>query len=49
MLWRLVNIVARILHPDERDAVCGDLVESGATGGQALRDVFGLVIRRQAE
>ena len=47
--WRLVDIIARMLHPDERDAVCGDLAESGATGGQALRDVFGLVIRRQAE
>jgi hypothetical protein len=47
--WRLVDIVSRMLHPDERDAVCGDLAESGATGGQALGDVLGLVIRREAE
>ena len=47
--WRLSDIVSRMLNRDERDAVCGDLVESGAAGGQALRDVLGLVIRRQAE
>ena len=47
--WRLVDIVARMLHPDEHAAVCGDLAESGATGGQALSDVLGLVILRQAE
>jgi cytochrome c biogenesis protein CcmG/thiol:disulfide interchange protein DsbE len=47
--WRLVDIVSRTFHPDERDAVCGDLAESGTAGGQALRDVLGLVIRRQAE
>jgi hypothetical protein len=47
--WRLVDVVSRMFHPDERDAVCGDLAESRATGGQALRDVLGLVIRREAE
>jgi hypothetical protein len=46
--WWFVDILSRMLEPDERDAVLGDLVESGATGGQALRDVMGLVVRRQA-
>src|SRR5450755_1012275 len=46
--WRMVDISSRMLEPDEREAVRGDLAESGATGNQALRDVLGLVIRRQA-
>jgi hypothetical protein len=41
-------MVSRLLELDERDAVWGDLAESGETGGQALRDVLGLVVRRQA-
>jgi len=48
MCWWLVDIVSRTLEPDERDAVLGDLTESGQGGGQALRDVLGLVVRRQA-
>jgi hypothetical protein len=46
--WWLVTLVSRALEPDERDAVRGDFAESGETGGQALRDVLGLVVRRQA-
>jgi len=46
--WWVVDIVSRLLEPDEREAVRGDLTESGARGGQALRDVLGLVVRRQA-
>jgi hypothetical protein len=46
--WCFVDILSRMLETDERDAVLGDLAESGATGGQALRDVMGLVVRRQA-
>ena len=46
--WRMVDISSRMLEPEEREVVCGDLAESGATGSQALRDVLGLVIRRQA-
>jgi hypothetical protein len=47
--WWLVEVAARSLEPDEREAVSGDFVESGETAGQALRDVLGLVVRRQAE
>jgi outer membrane protein assembly factor BamB len=46
--WWLVDRLSRMLEPDDRDAVCGDLAESNASGGQALRDLLGLVIRRQA-
>jgi hypothetical protein len=46
--WWLVDTLSRLLEPGERDAVRGDLAESGETAGQALRDVFGLVARRQA-
>jgi hypothetical protein len=46
--WWLVDIVSRMLEPAERDAVRGDFAELGETSGQALRDVLGLVVRRQA-
>jgi hypothetical protein len=45
--WWLVNVVSRVLEPAERDAVGGDLAESGETGVQALREVLGLAVRRQ--
>ncbi len=46
--WWLADILCRVLEPSEREAVRGDLAESGETGSQALRDVLGLVVRRQA-
>jgi len=46
--WRLVDVVSRLLEPDERDAVRGDFAESGVTGGKALFDLIGLATRRQA-
>src|SRR6185503_6548406 len=46
--WWLVDIVSRALEPNEQDAVRGDFAESGESSGQALRDVLGLVVRRQA-
>jgi len=46
--WWLVNVLSQTLEPGERDAVCGDIAESGESGGQALRDLLGLVVRRQA-
>jgi hypothetical protein len=45
----LVDRAGRLLEPDERDVVCGDLTESGANSLQALSEVLGLVARRQAE
>jgi len=47
LCWRLVDRVSQMLDRDERDAVCGDLEEAGATGAHALREVLGLVGRRQ--
>jgi hypothetical protein len=47
LCWRLVDLVSRMLEPDEREAVRGDLAESGETGEQALRGLLGLVVRRQ--
>jgi cytochrome c biogenesis protein CcmG/thiol:disulfide interchange protein DsbE len=46
--WWLVDRLSGMLEPDEREAVCGDLAESGESGGRALRNVLGLVVRRQA-
>jgi hypothetical protein len=34
MCWWLVDIVSRTLEPDERDAVRGDLTESGRVAGK---------------
>jgi hypothetical protein len=46
--WWLVDKVSQVLEPSERDVVRGDFVELNQTGSQALRDVLGLVVRRQA-
>lgn len=48
ILWSLANLSSALLDERERDAVRGDLAESGATGPQALREIAGLVLRRQA-
>jgi hypothetical protein len=45
--WRLVEVLARLLKPGEREAVLGDLLETGEGGWRGLLDVLGLVIRRQ--
>lgn len=47
-LW-LMNRLAATLEPAEQEAVRGDLSEAGAAGWPAVREVLGLVIRRQAE
>ncbi len=47
--WALMDTLSRMLEPDEREAVCGDLTESGETGARALCGVIGLVVRRQTE
>jgi hypothetical protein len=45
--WRLVEVLARLLKPGEREAVLGDLLETGEGAWRGSRDVLGLVIRRQ--
>jgi hypothetical protein len=46
--WWLVEMASRLLDQPERDIVRGDLAECGSRPGHALREVAGLVIRRQA-
>ena len=46
-MWRTTEAVASLLSPAERLAVLGDLAESHARAGEALRHVAGLVLRRQ--
>src|SRR4029450_3844576 len=46
--WWLVDRVSCLLDEAERAVVCGDLAECRARAGRALREVLGLVIRRQA-
>jgi hypothetical protein len=46
--WWLADRFSRLLARDERDAVRGDLVELRVSGGRALVEVLGLVMRRQA-
>jgi len=48
MLWRCADRLSHLLEPAERSVVLGDLVESRAGGGRALREIGGLVGRRQA-
>jgi hypothetical protein len=46
--WWFTRVLARALEPEERDIVLGDLVESGEGLGPAMRDLLGLIVRRQA-
>jgi hypothetical protein len=45
--WPLVEVAARLLGRSEREAVLGDLLETGEGTWRGLLDVLGLVIRRQ--
>lgn len=47
MCWWLVDILSRVLDANEREAVCGDLAESGKSASAAMRDVLDLVLHRQ--
>jgi hypothetical protein len=47
--WGVVHFLLRGLAADEKDAVLRDMVELQTPVGLALRDVTGLLVRRQAE
>lgn len=47
--WPLVELAARLLERQEREAVLGDLTESGDNTSQAIFGVLGLAARRNAE
>jgi hypothetical protein len=46
-LGALARLLALALEPGERSVVLGDLIESHASAGRAVRDVASLVARRQ--
>jgi hypothetical protein len=46
--WALINYVSRLLQPNEREAVLGDLLEAHDTAWEGLLGVLGLVLRREA-
>jgi hypothetical protein len=48
LTWSLVEVAARLLEGEEREAVLGDLEEARARARDALFGVLGLVARRQA-
>jgi hypothetical protein len=43
----VTSFLARLLEADEREIILGDLAECRATKGHALREIAGLVARRQ--
>ncbi|HEY6490291.1 MAG: hypothetical protein WCC26_09780 [Terracidiphilus sp.] len=45
----LTEMATIFLAPNDREAVLGDLAETGASGWSALRSVLGLVLRQQME
>jgi len=47
--WDLAVTAAGALDADEKNAVLGDLAESGVGGAKALSEICGLVLRRQTE
>ncbi len=44
-----MELLGRLLEPDERDAVLGDLAEGEVSPGRALFELSGLIIRRHSE
>jgi hypothetical protein len=46
--WGIVETASRLLESGEREAVVGDVVEANESTWQALANVLGLVVRRQA-
>jgi hypothetical protein len=47
--WKLIEAVAVQLSPTEREMVLGDLIETRETGWRGMREISGLVARRQLQ
>jgi hypothetical protein len=47
--WKLIEVMALQLTPTEREIVLGDLIETGETAWGGMREVSGLVARRQLQ
>jgi hypothetical protein len=46
--WPWLELSTKLLDPEEREVVLGDLVETHATAWRGLLDIFSLVLHRQA-
>jgi len=49
VMRRLVAWLAGLLSPEERDYVLGDLAETGAGTVEVVRELLGVIVRRQIE
>ncbi len=49
MAWKLIEAMALQLTPQEREIVLGDLIETHETAWRGIREVSGLVARRQLQ
>lgn len=47
--WRLVEVLALQLAPAEREVALGDLIETQTNAWQGIREIFGLLARRQLQ
>jgi hypothetical protein len=47
--WKLIEVMALPLTPAEREIVLGDLIETRETAWRGMREVSGLVVRRQLQ
>ncbi|MGB7845707.1 MAG: hypothetical protein WBL63_08845 [Candidatus Acidiferrum sp.] len=47
--WKLIEVMTLQLTPTEREIVLGDLIETRETAWRGMRDVSGLVARRQLQ
>jgi hypothetical protein len=49
IVWKLIELMARQLAPTEREIVLGDLIETRETAWRGMREISGLVARRQLQ
>src|ERR1700758_374713 len=49
LAWRGIEVLALQLAPSEREVVLGDLIEAGTTAWEGMREISGLVVRRQLQ
>jgi hypothetical protein len=49
LAWKFVESLALRLQPAEREAALGDLIEARTTAWRGIREVLGLVMRRQLQ
>ena len=47
--WKLIEAMALQLTPTEREIVLGDLIETRETGWRGMREISGLMARRQLQ